>query len=66
MTASILVTLTGTYLVLGCVFAIWFVCIGVDRIDDGMHGTSRGVRMLIFPGSMLLWPLLFMRYLNSK
>lgn len=52
------------YLGIGLVFALWFVANGVDKIDDAMHGTPWTLRLLLLPGSALLWPVLLKKYLR--
>lgn len=53
------------YLVLGCVFAIWFVLYGVNKLDAGMEHASWKVRILLIPGSILLWTVLMTKYVNK-
>jgi len=60
--AHLLAGLTGTYLAMGAVFAMVFVARGVDRIDPMARGAGWGFRALIVPGSVLLWPLLLVRW----
>ena len=45
----------------GVLFAVPFVTSGVKRVDpDAEHG-SWGFRVLIFPGAVALWPLMWRR-----
>lgn len=53
----------AAYLVGGLLFAIPFVLVGVKRIDPHAAHGSWGFRMLIFPGTVFLWPLLARRWL---
>ena len=63
--AGLIVGVAGIYAAIGIVFAIPFVLRGAGRIDpNAVHG-SRGFRVLIFPGSVALWPLLALRWLRS-
>ena len=64
--AVIFVTAFYAYLIAGGLFALWFVISGVNRIDAGMHGAPKAVRLLIFPGSVLLWPVLLIKYLRQR
>jgi hypothetical protein len=64
MTAMILLALT-TYLACGSIFAIPFVFIGAKRIDPHAAHGSWGFRVLIFPGTIFLWPLLAKRWLSG-
>jgi len=57
--------LTGIYLLFGLAFAAPFVVTGVGKIDPhAVHGTW-GFRVLILPGTILLWPLLANRWLKG-
>jgi hypothetical protein len=64
--ASGLLTALGLYAAFGLVFAIAFAGRGVDAIDPGAHGATRGFRMLIVPGAAALWPLLLRRWLRGS
>ena len=48
----------GVYLALGILFAVYFVSRGVARMDPVAKAVPLGFRLLIFPGSVALWPLL--------
>ena len=50
------------YLAVGVVFAAFFVTLGAGKIDPDAARGSWGFRVLIFPGSVLLWPLLLLRW----
>ena len=55
----------GVYLLCGIVFSILFVLVGVAKLDPhAVHG-SWGFRVLIIPGTILLWPLLAQRWLKG-
>ncbi|HTI97827.1 MAG TPA: hypothetical protein VL527_02905 [Dongiaceae bacterium] len=56
-----LVLLAG-YLLLGLLFAVPFVIWGVNQIDPHAAQGSKGFRILIIPGVIALWPLLFRRW----
>ncbi len=55
----------AAYLAGGLLFAIPFVMTGVNRIDPHARRGSVGFRILILPGSVLLWPLLASRWLTG-
>jgi hypothetical protein len=59
-----LLTALASYLGLGLVFAILFVIRGVGRIDPHAAHGSWGFRILILPGTVLLWPILARRWLS--
>jgi len=60
-----LLVLAGLYLVAGAVFAVPFVARWVDRIDPGAAKSTRGFRVVIFPGVVAFWPLFAMRLLRG-
>jgi len=54
------------YLVCGSLFAIWFLVSLVNRMDDRMPGSSVLMRLMLLPGTVLLWPGLWIHYRKSK
>ena len=64
--ALLLVDALSLYALLGGVFALAFVCVGVNRIDAQAVGTGVAFRILIFPGSVAFWPLLLRRWVAGK
>ena len=64
MMAMILLALAA-YLSCGFLFAVLFVLIGVKRIDPHAAHSSWGFRILIFPGTIFLWPLLARRWFSG-
>lgn len=64
--ATIFVYTFYAYLMIGLLFAAWFILKGVDIIDENMHGTSWNVRILLLPGSALLWPVLLSKWAKAS
>jgi hypothetical protein len=62
MIATLFLSFFGLYLACGFLFAVPFVLLGVGRIDPHATHGSWGFRVLIVPGSVLLWPLLAKRW----
>ena len=62
--ATLLVGALYLYNIAGLVFAIAFVITGVKGIDSQAIGSGVGFRVLIFPGSAALWPLLLRRWIS--
>ena len=65
MIANVFLTLFGLYLACGIIFAAPFVVLGVGRIDPHASHASWGFRVLIAPGTVLLWPLLAKRWIQG-
>ena len=51
-------TLLYAYLVFGILFGVAFVATLAGKIDDNALDGSWGFRLMILPGSILLWPFL--------
>ncbi len=64
--AGWLATGVGVYSVLGVVFAVPFVVRGVGKIDPVAQNGTWGFRILIFPGSVALWPILLRRWVRNS
>lgn len=62
---KILVWLFYAYLLIGLVFAFWFAFNGVKKVDDGMRSAKWNLRLLLVPGTMLLWIFMLKKYLKS-
>ncbi len=54
------------YLIIGLIFAIAFVVRGASLIDEGAHKSSFGFKLIIIPGTMVFWPLLFKKWLKAS
>ena len=63
--AQTLVWLLGIYVLLGLVFAPFFVTVGAGRIDPSVKHSSWGFRVMIVPGVIALWPILAGRWLRG-
>lgn len=49
------------YGAIGCVVALAFLLVGIDRVDPAANG-AYAFRPLLLPGIMLLWPLVLLRW----
>ena len=56
------VNILAGYAILGVLFGIAFVTIGIDRVDPVAKGAGFGFRLIILPGVAGLWPLLLLRW----
>lgn len=66
MIATIFCLLLGLYLVCGLAFAVPFALWGVQKVDGHAVGAGWGFRLIIIPGTMLLWPLLLGRWWRGR
>jgi len=51
----------GVWGFVGLVFAVAFLLLGFDKVDEAAHG-AYAVRPLLIPGLVLLWPLVIWRW----
>ena len=54
------------YLGIGLVFAILFAFWGVQKIDEGMTSAHWGLRLLLMPGGIALWPILLRKLWKAE
>lgn len=62
---NLLLLAVALYALLGVVFGLVFVTAGVSRVDSAAKGGPIGFRLLIFPGSAALWPVLLVKWLRA-
>ena len=60
-----IVLVAGVYLAIGLAFAMVFVFRWAGRVDPAARSGTIGFRLLIIPGSAILWPLLVGRLLRG-
>ncbi|MEO0572063.1 MAG: hypothetical protein AAF039_10200 [Bacteroidota bacterium] len=63
---QVFLVLLGTYSILGFLFALYFLFVGVNRMDPLMADTKKSVRLLLFPGVLATWPFLIYKLRKSK
>jgi len=63
--AHVILTVAAAYVAAGLPFAVAFVTVGVGRIDHAARGASLAFRLIIFPGTIALWPLLLAKWVRS-
>ena len=67
MIIGIILFVIEVYLALGLLFSIPFVIKGVPVIDpDGAQGTKWTFRVIIIPGTIIFWPVLLRKWINTK
>ena len=65
MIAEFLLVAAGIYLLGGLAFAIPFALVGAQKIDPHAAHGSWGFRLFLLPGTILLWPLLALRWMKG-
>ena len=67
MVIDIILLVIEVYLALGVLFSIPFVIKGVTAIDpEGALGTKWTFRVIIIPGTIIFWPVLLKKWINTK
>ena len=64
--AATLFSALAFYLAAGMVVGILFVLFGVTRALGQPTNVTMGARILLLPGSILLWPFVLARWLHSR
>lgn len=59
--ARALLGLLAVHALIGLLFAASFLTRRIERVDPAARGSSWGFRLLILPGVVALWPLLWAR-----
>lgn len=59
--AESLLVCAALYALCGALYAARFLTRRIERVDPCAHGSGWGFRLLILPGVVALWPLLWRR-----
>ena len=62
---EILLIIAAIYLLGGVLFVIPFLMNGLEKIDEGAHGSTIGFKIIIIPGVIVLWPLLLSKWMKK-
>jgi hypothetical protein len=65
MIIEIILTAISIYLICGFVFAVAFVIKGIDKVDEGAHGSTIGFRIIIIPGVIVFWIFLLKKWMKA-
>jgi len=57
---------TFIYLLVGFLFGVFFILIGANWLDPAVKGSGWKFRLLILPGSIILWPFLVYKLFKVK
>jgi hypothetical protein len=66
MIINLILAIVGIYLICGFVFALAFIFRGVQVIDEGARDSTLGFKIIIIPATMVLWPLLLVKWIKSS
>ena len=58
--------MAAVYLLAGSLFAVFFLTKGIGKIDTAAHGAGWGFRLIILPGTIVLWPVLLKKCLPAR
>lgn len=64
--AEMLVMALGIYFGLGFLLAALFVFLGAGKVDPAAKTMPFQARLIILPGTMLLWPLMAIKWATQK
>lgn len=63
---SIVFICIAVFLLAGVVFTFFFLARGLQKVDEGAHGSTIGFRIIIIPGCVVFWPLLLRKWTKTK
>jgi hypothetical protein len=63
---SIVIDLMFLYFGIGLLFGVWFVITGASKLDKGVVGTPWHFRLMLLPGSILIWSILLYKLVSRK
>lgn len=64
--ANLLSWLIIIYFAAGFLFALYFVFRGIGRVDAVAAQSTAGFKLIILPGVMALWPLMWRRWRQGR
>jgi hypothetical protein len=62
---EILLIIAAIYLLGGVLFVIPFLMNGLEKIDEGAHGSTIGFKIIIIPGVIVFWPVLLSKWMKK-
>ena len=63
---EILLIIAAVYLLMGVLFVIPFLIKGLNKVDEGAHGSTFGFKIIIIPGVIVFWPVLLSKWMKSN
>jgi len=62
----IVIFIFNAYLIIGLGFALFFVFGGAEKIHHSIKGGGLGLKLILLPASIMLWPYLLKRVIQKK
>ena len=62
---EIILIIVAVYLLLGVLFVIPFLMKGLNKVDEGAHGSTIGFKIIIIPGVIVFWPVLLSKWMKK-
>ena len=62
---EILLIIVAIYLLIGVLFVVPFLMKGLNKIDEGAHGSTIGFKIIIIPGVIVFWPVLVSKWMKK-
>lgn len=59
---SYIFTVIGIYLLLGFLYYLAFIFKWAAQLDENTKGSGIGFKLLILPGTLALWPVLYWKW----
>jgi hypothetical protein len=63
---NIILMIAALYLLAGVLFAVFFLSKGLEKMDTAAYGSGCGFRLIILPGTVVLWPVLLSKWRKVK
>ncbi len=63
---EILLMIATIYLLMGVLFVIPFLMKGLNKVDEGAHGSTIGFKIIIIPGVIIFWPVLLSKWMKGN
>jgi len=63
---EMLLIMAAIYLLIGVLFVIPFLMKGLNKVDEGAHGSTIGFKIIIIPGVVVFWPVLLSKWMKEK
>jgi hypothetical protein len=63
---AVVLMILKIWLLIGLVFGVAFVAVGITRVDTTAQGSSWKLRLILLPGCMVFWPWLGWLWLRGR